>query len=212
MAAAGPHSRSLRKGRYSQTGQFYFLTTSVAGKRKIFANRGKMPLPQGKMPLPQGKMPLPQGWKPLPQGKMSLPRGLSRLEAAPTGSRGKMPLPRDQDLAFVILNAIRWIHDSGRFIVDAAVVMPDHLHLVGQLGDSALSAVVHSLKSYTANILSKSGVESPVWQDGYHDHGLRDDEDYRVKVRYVLQNPLRAGLVGRVEDYPYLMLPEWWVG
>ena len=112
----------------------------------------------------------------------------------------------------MVLEAIHWLHDSGRFIVDAAVVMPDHLHFVGQLCDGTLSKSVHSLKSYTANILSKAGVESPVWQDGYHDHGLRDDEDYRVKVRYVLQNPVRAGLVGKVEDYPYLMLPDWWVG
>jgi len=158
----------------------------VAGRREIFLNRGWKPLPQ--QPLPRGEVPVA------------------------AGSRSHEPLPQDQDPALVVLNAIRWIHDSGCFIVDAAVVMPDHLHLVGQLGDGTLSKVVHSFKSYTANVLSKAGVESPVWQRGYHDHGLRDDEDYRVKVRYVLQNPLRAGLVSRVEDYPYLMLPEWWVG
>jgi putative transposase len=192
MASPGPRSSSLRKGRYSQPGEYYFLTTSVAGRRKIFWNRGWKPLPRGKMPLPQGKNPL---------------CGRAFQARCP----GKMPLPQDQDHAIIVLNSIRWIHDSGRFIVDAAVVMPDHLHFVGRLGDSTLAAVMHSLKSYTANTLSNAGVESPIWQDGYHDHGLRDDEDYRVKVRYVLQNPLRARLASRVEDYPYVMLPKWWV-
>ena len=53
-------------------------------------------------------------------------------------------------------------------------------------------------------------VKTPVWQEGYYDHGLRDDEDYRAGVRYVMQNPIRAGLVRRVEDYPYIILPRWW--
>ena len=70
--------------------------------------------------------------------------------------------------------------------------------------------VMHTLKSYSAHGLSVAGVETPVWQKGYHDHGLRDDEDYGARVRYVLQNPLRAGLVQRVEDYPYVILPDWW--
>ncbi len=116
-----------------------------------------------------------------------------------------------------MLDAIRWLHAAKRFVVDAAVVMPDHLHLVGQLGEGSrqdapptLDKVMHTLKSYSAHRLAAAGVEVPVWQDGFYDHGLRDDEDYRIKVRYVLQNPVRAGLEGRVEDYRYVILPDWW--
>ena len=88
--------------------------------------------------------------------------------------------------------------------------MPDHLHIVGQLRNSTLARMMHTLKSYTANCLVASGADTPVWQDGYHDHGLRDDEDYRGRVLYVMQNPLRAGLARQVEDYPFLILPAWW--
>ena len=70
---------------------------------------------------------------------------------------------------------------------------------------------MHTLKSYTARHLTRAGVESPVWQDGYHDHGLRDNDDYKARIRYVLQNPVRAGLVWKVGDYPFLILPDWWV-
>ncbi len=153
MACSKPHAGNLREGRYSQPGLYYFLTASVAGRRRIFTNRHR---------------------------------------------------------AMLVLDAIRWLHAADRFMVDAAVVMPDHLHLVGQLGESTLAKVMHTLKSYSAHSLSVAGVETPVWQKGYHDHGLRDDEDYRARVQYVLQNPLRAGLVQRVEDYPYVILPDWW--
>lgn len=153
MVPRKPHASSLRKGRHSKSGVYYFLTTSVAGRRRIFTNRNR---------------------------------------------------------ALIVLDAIRWLHAADQFIVDAAVVMPDHLHLVGQLGESTLARVMHSLKSYSANSLARTGVESPVWQEGYYDHGLRDDEDYRVRVRYVLENPLRAGLVHRVEEFPYVILPGWW--
>ncbi len=153
MACSKPHAGNLRKGRYSQPGLYYFLTASVAGRRRIFTNRHR---------------------------------------------------------AMLVLDAIRWLHAADRFMVDAAVLMPDHLHLVGQLSESTLAKVMHTLKSYSAHGLSAAGIETPIWQKGYHDHGLRDDEDYRARVQYVLQNPRRAGLVQRVEDYPYVILPDWW--
>jgi len=88
--------------------------------------------------------------------------------------------------------------------------MPDHLRLAGQLGDTSLSKVMHALKSYTANRLADPGVDTPIWQQGYHDHALRGDEDYKVKLRYLIENPVRAGLVERVDDFPYFILPSWW--
>ena len=132
---------------------------------------------------------------------------------------GRRKIFTHKDHAIIVLDAIRWLHTAGRFIVDAAVVMPDHLHLVGQLGwgsrqDAAptLAAVMHTLKSFTAKTLTQAGVAAPVWQHGYHDHGLRDDEDYKTRTQYVIENPVRAGLVQRVEDYPYIILPDWWGG
>ena len=153
MPCTKPHARNLRKGRYSRTGDYYFLTTSVFGRREIFTT---------------------------------------------------------EERATVVLETIRWLHIKNRFLVDAAVVMPDHLHFVGQLVNGTLSNVMHTLKSYTSNRLAQTGIPTPIWQEGYYDHGLRGDEDYRTRVRYVLQNPLRKGLAQRVEDYPYMILPEWW--
>jgi REP element-mobilizing transposase RayT len=155
MPFSRPHSRDLRKGRHSETNHYYLLTTSVAGRRKIFT---------------------------------------------------------ECERAHIVMNAIRWIHNADQFAVDAAVVMPDHLHLVGQLRERTLAELMHTIKSYSAHQLSAAGVKSPVWQAGFHDHNIRDDEAHWAAVQYVLQNPVRAGLVSRVEDYPWLIFPDWWVG
>ena len=126
-----------------------------------------------------------------------------------TSVAGRQPIFTDRECAIIVLDTVRWLRDASRFFVDAAVVMPDHLHLAGQLGESTLANVMHTLKSYSANRLASRGVGAPIWQRGYHDHALRDDEDYEVRIRYLLDNPKRAGLVQRVEDYPYLIVPGW---
>ncbi len=81
----------------------------------------------------------------------------------------------------------------------AFVVMPDHLHWLMQLGEGAtLSQVVRGVKSLTSHRLGY-----PVWQRGYHDHAVRHDEDLKAMSRYVIANPIRAGLVSSVGDYPH---------
>ncbi|MNN75503.1 hypothetical protein D3C81_1918110 [compost metagenome] len=47
------------------------------------------------------------------------------------------------------------------------------------------------------------GRTGKVWQSGYHDHALRRDEDLKAAARYLVANPLRAGLVKSVRDYPF---------
>jgi putative transposase len=44
------------------------------------------------------------------------------------------------------------------------------------------------------------------WQENFFDHRLRDDEQFNLKADYILHNPVRAGLVTKVEDWPYLWM------
>lgn len=87
----------------------------------------------------------------------------------------------------------------------AWVLMPDHLHGLLQLGErDELSVVVNRLKSasaqYANHVLGKTGA---VWAKAFHDHALRSDEDLQNVARYVVANPLRAGLVAQVGNYPF---------
>ncbi len=61
-----------------------------------------------------------------------------------------------------------------------------------------LSRVVGAVKNVTAHQLGRR-----LWQAGFHDHGVRAEEDLRSMARYIVANPLRAGLVERLGDYPH---------
>ena len=87
----------------------------------------------------------------------------------------------------------------------AWVLMPDHWHGLVQLqGQAALSKVIGRLKGGSAYRLGCTFPHlRPVWQDAFHDHALRRDENVAACVRYLLENPVRAGLVTDAGEYPY---------
>jgi REP element-mobilizing transposase RayT len=63
---------------------------------------------------------------------------------------------------------------------------------------------MQQLKSRTAIALNRStGRSGTVWQSGFHDHALRREEDLKATARYLVANPLRAGLVKSLRDYPF---------
>jgi len=87
----------------------------------------------------------------------------------------------------------------------AFVVMTDHLHwLFCLVGSGSLSGVIGAVKRNSARqvnaILGRQGY--PVWQRGYHDHALRTEESVLDAARYIIANPLRAGLVSHEGMYP----------
>jgi putative transposase len=83
------------------------------------------------------------------------------------------------------------------------VVMPDHVHLfVRGPDDFQLGPWVGMLKQALAKRIALRG-PSPIWQRGFFDHVLRNDESYGHKWNYVRENPVRAGLVTKADDWPY---------
>ncbi|MDZ7830079.1 MAG: transposase [Halofilum sp. (in: g-proteobacteria)] len=86
----------------------------------------------------------------------------------------------------------------------AWVIMPDHAHWLFSLEGLTLGKVMRRFKSYSARkVNAVDGIAGPLWQAGYHDHAVRHEEDLRTIARYVVGNPVRAGLCERVEDYPF---------
>ncbi len=87
----------------------------------------------------------------------------------------------------------------------AWVLMPDHAHwLVGLGKQDSLSIVVNRLKSSSSRLANKIlGRRGILWEPGYYDHALRAEEELLDTARYIIANPLRAGLVKRVGDYPF---------
>ncbi len=81
--------------------------------------------------------------------------------------------------------------------------MPDHLHWLIELHSSSLANVIREVKSRSARSFNRhTGRAGPLWQASFHDRALRREENVVAAARYVVANPLRAGLVERLGDYP----------
>jgi len=84
------------------------------------------------------------------------------------------------------------------------VVMPDHFHLLLQLGETPLHRVMSRLKSRSAIYLNREiGRTGRFWAPAYYDHALRREENLIKVARYIVANPIRKGLVKKAADYPY---------
>lgn len=94
----------------------------------------------------------------------------------------------------------------------AWVVMPDHIHILLELGDKeSLSLVVQRIKSLIAATINQERNRSqPIWQRGYYDHAIRTNEDVLLAARYIINNPIRAGLAVNMGDYSYWSLTDEW--
>src|SRR5262245_41578753 len=91
-----------------------------------------------------------------------------------------------------------------QFGLPAYCLMPDHVHILalGEALDSDLEAFVARMKQKTGFDF-KQAHRASLWQDGYFDRILRNDEQTIVVARYILDNPVRAGLAAIFDTYPY---------
>ena len=121
-------------------------------------------------------------------------------------TRGRLPLLLGEAASRHLVSQIRLSDVEGSSRTHAWVVMPDHVHWLFMLGSDDLSTCVRRFKSRSALAINsaRSGV-GPVWQAGFFDHRLRGEEDQRAQANYIIGNPVRAGLVDAIGDYPY-----WW--
>jgi putative transposase len=94
---------------------------------------------------------------------------------------------------------------ENQFAVITYCFMPDHLHLLveGLSESSDCKTMIARAKQYSAYHFAQHH-GSRLWQRYPFEHVLRDDESTLVVARYILENPVRAGLVSRVEDYPFV--------
>jgi putative transposase len=128
-----------------------------------------------------------------------------------TWNRWVLP-PEARDISYA--EVIRQQDETA--FVHTAVVMPDHVHMVMQpLWDSAgfiiaLPKILRLIKGRSARAINvKSNRSGAVWQQESNDHQIRSEESLIAKCEYVAQNPVRAGLCARPEDYPWLW--RWWM-
>jgi putative transposase len=82
--------------------------------------------------------------------------------------------------------------------------MPDHVHLfVRGNYNFRLGRWIRALEQALAKDAALSRAKGQMWEEGFFDHVLRTNDSYSQKWNYVRENPVRAGLVKSVADWPY---------
>jgi REP element-mobilizing transposase RayT len=119
----------------------------------------------------------------------------------------------DAALAKIVASALH-CDDGRRYELHAYVLMPDHVHVVLRPlrrggGAVPLAEVTHALKGVTAHrINAHMGRRGPVWRDESYDRIIRDSREYHETISYIEANPVRAGLVGRADEWPWTWPPS----
>jgi len=104
----------------------------------------------------------------------------------------------EPEIAKEIFASASFYFERGVWGLPLLVLMPDHLHMLATFGEkTGMRTVIRNWKRYLTNHVRIR------WQRDFFDHRLRDDENFSAKANYILNNPVRAGLVARFEDWPY---------
>lgn len=114
-------------------------------------------------------------------------------------TRDRIPWFEETRMARLLSRNVLGMDKQGATTTLCFVVMPDHIHWLFDLsGKYSLSQTVGMLKSQTARVIGH-----PIWQRGFHDHAVRKEDDTLQIARYLVANPLRAGITKSVRQYPY---------
>ncbi len=115
----------------------------------------------------------------------------------------RQPFFCDWRLGRLVVRKLRAAQEEGCADFLAWVVMPDHMHCLVELRDKSIAQLMCRIKSRSSLAVNQAlGRRGRLWQKGYHDRAVRREQDVKDLARYVVANPIRAGLVNRVHDYP----------
>lgn len=127
----------------------------------------------------------------------------NRIYLLTTNTFQRVPVFNDFTLGRLVVKQLRNAHDQGIANSLAWVVMPDHFHWLVELQQGTLGDLMQRTKSLSTKAVNRAtGRNVTLWQKGFHDRALRREEDLVKVARYVIANPLRAGLVQKIGDYP----------
>jgi len=105
----------------------------------------------------------------------------------------------------LLLDVIRVNRKQGRVNVHGFVFMPNQVHLlITPAANVSLEKALQFIKggfSYRAH--KELGMRGAIWNPGFNEHRIRDDVEFAAHLRYTHMNAVKAGRVGRSEDWPY---------
>jgi putative DNA methylase len=111
---------------------------------------------------------------------------------------------KDPSIASIVTKAFRHF-DEQRYHLHTWTIMPNHVHILFRPFElHNLTSIIHSWKSYTAqqanSLLGRTG---RFWEPEYFDRIIRGPRHFEFTARYILMNPVKAGLCEEISQWPW---------
>jgi putative transposase len=131
-------------------------------------------------------------------------------------THSRQPILMRPDVLEALRDAFRCVRQARPFRLEAAVILPDHMHAIWTLppGDAEFGQRWGMIKRHVSKAVSKV-ISAPVgdsmrargefgiWQRRFWEHLIRNDEDYARHMDYIHYNPVKHGHVARPADWPH---------
>ena len=127
--------------------------------------------------------------------------------------QGRRPIFASESNVELLRETMRRVKEIHPFTMRAFVFLPEHLHLLIQvLEPTTISEVLHSIqRNFTLNYKRAHSItrETHIWQRGFWDHAIRDEQDWEGHFHYIHYNPVKHGYVERPEEYAHCSYSEY---
>jgi putative transposase len=105
-----------------------------------------------------------------------------------------------------MLETLRHYEETG-YGLHAYVIMPDHLHLLIRPRETVEKSVQLIKGGFSFRAKRELEWKGEIWQPGFTDHRIRNEEDWRRHLEYIRKNPVEAGLVANASDFEFMGFP-----
>ena len=108
-------------------------------------------------------------------------------------------------MADLLLDVLHHYRKEGRFQIHEFVIMPNHFHaIVTPAPDVSLEKAMQFIKGgFSFRAKRELGCQFEIWERSFTEHRIKDCEDYDRHRSYIYENPVRAGLAMKAQDYAY---------
>jgi len=116
---------------------------------------------------------------------------------------GKKSILQTDRMATLLTHVMQHYRDQGKYLLHEFVVMPDHFHALISPNETLERAVQLIKGGFSFRAKKELGFGGEVWQNSFYDRRVRDWGEYEGYRTYILNNPVKRGLVSAAEDFPY---------
>jgi len=131
-----------------------------------------------------------------------------------TGLVNDLNIFKDENCCGLLVKDLDFYRRTLHYQLYGYIIMPDHFHWIIQLSaQTKLAVVMNKIKGHSSFTINKYlGRTGKLWQKGYYEHVIRNGKDFEEKINYIHKNPLKGGLVDKLEQYKFSSYRNYYLG